>query len=335
MGGQVRGRKAMSRRALLAGCTGLALTREVITAQGGTPSPPTQPLTGPGGRDYPFGGYVMTQGRGEAPTYRIFEPRDPVDDASNPDGPFPVVVFIPGCCEPAGTAMSPGTMRSWLEHLARRGNVVIYVVYPILDTMQVPLVVAEALADLATGTHVAVDLARVTIAGYSAGGPPAVSLLVDPPAGLPQPRALLLMAPVEVSRNDIQRIPVDAHVVVVQAETDPIVGSAPLQFWTELRRAGNVTSTQRSFITLRSDDHGAPALSADHAFAATDGGTLGLPFSLDALDWYGTWKYLDALGPCAYEGDLCEYVIGDTPQQRFMGRWSDGAPVTAPTIDGG
>jgi len=70
------------------------------------------------------------------------------------------------------------------------------------------------------------------------------------------------------------------------------------------------------------DFHGVISLRADHALPAT--GDYGL---LDAFDWYGTWKLGDALLSCTFAGQDCEYAFGDTPEQRFMGYWSDGAPV--------
>jgi hypothetical protein len=50
--------------------------------------------------------------------------------------------------------------------------------------------------------------------------------------------------------------------------------------------------------------------------------------ALDALDWYGTWKLTDALLACVFAGAWCEHAFGNTPEQRFMGTWSDGVPVT-------
>jgi hypothetical protein len=47
----------------------------------------------------------------------------------------------------------------------------------------------------------------------------------------------------------------------------------------------------------------------------------------DAYDWYGPWKWLDALMGCAFDGEWCEYALGNTPEQRSMGTWSDGTPV--------
>jgi hypothetical protein len=81
-------------------------------------------------------------------------------------------------------------------------------------------------------------------------------------------------------------------------------------------------------VTLSSDDHGEPALLADHFVPLTNG----LDVSLDALDWYGTWKLTDALMACAFGGEWCEVALGNTPEQRYMGAWSDGVPVTEAVV---
>ena len=43
--------------------------------------------------------------------------------------------------------------------------------------------------------------------------------------------------------------------------------------------------------------------------------------------WFGAWKLSDALFACAFEGTWCEFALGNTPGQRYMGTWSDGVPV--------
>jgi hypothetical protein len=48
---------------------------------------------------------------------------------------------------------------------------------------------------------------------------------------------------------------------------------------------------------------------------------------VNALDYYGTWKLFDALTDAAFTGKNRDYALGNTPQQRFMGVWSDGVPV--------
>ena len=47
----------------------------------------------------------------------------------------------------------------------------------------------------------------------------------------------------------------------------------------------------------------------------------------NALDYFGTWKLFDALTDAAFYGKNREYALGNTPQQRYMGKWSDGKPV--------
>jgi hypothetical protein len=59
------------------------------------------------------------------------------------------------------------------------------------------------------------------------------------------------------------------------------------------------------------------------------------PHSLNALDYYGTWKLFDALEDAAFYGKEREYALGNTPQQRNMGKWSDGVPVKEMIVEVG
>jgi hypothetical protein len=45
------------------------------------------------------------------------------------------------------------------------------------------------------------------------------------------------------------------------------------------------------------------------------------------MDYYSTWKLFDALTDYAFYGINKEYCLDNTPEQRFMGLWSDGTPV--------
>jgi len=82
-------------------------------------------------------------------------------------------------------------------------------------------------------------------------------------------------------------------------------------------------------VQLVTDAHGWPSLRAVHIQALAGHGVGYLP---DAFDWYGTWKWLDALMGCSFAGEWCEYALGNTPEQRFMGTWSDGVPVAEPIV---
>ena len=47
----------------------------------------------------------------------------------------------------------------------------------------------------------------------------------------------------------------------------------------------------------------------------------------DALDYFGYWKLFDGLADAAFYGWNRAYALGNTPEQRYMGTWSDGRPV--------
>jgi hypothetical protein len=51
------------------------------------------------------------------------------------------------------------------------------------------------------------------------------------------------------------------------------------------------------------------------------------PGKVDAIDWYGYWKLFDALCDAAFRGKNRKVALGNTPEQRYMGKWSDGTPV--------
>src|SRR5690606_41858475 len=107
-------------------------------------------------------------------------------------------------------------------------------------------------------------------------------------------------------------------------------------------------------VRLLSDDHGAPARVADHRAPTAPGvlidghllpgwlrgdavlelqfGRRG-PMVVDALDYYGTWKLLDGLVDAVFHGVHREYALGNTPEQRFTGLWSDRVPVREPHVE--
>ena len=98
------------------------------------------------------------------------------------------------------------------------------------------------------------------------------------------------------------------------------LGTAARRIW---EGTSAVPLDRKDHVTLRSDGHGSPALRATHLVAQTAGGGG----TLDALDWYGLWKLTDLLLTCAFDGVDCDRASNGSPEQRFMGRWSDGVPV--------
>ena len=69
-------------------------------------------------------------------------------------------------------------------------------------------------------------------------------------------------------------------------------------------------------------------MTADHfAPLAPEDPDSSLIGEIDALDYYGFWKLFDGLTDAAFYGKNREYALGNTPEQRFMGLWSDKTPV--------
>jgi hypothetical protein len=68
--------------------------------------------------------------------------------------------------------------------------------------------------------------------------------------------------------------------------------------------------------------------------AKADGGVYVGVTAPDLGAVYGCWEPTDALLAGAFSGDSCQDAPGDTPEQHFMGTWSDGTPVAELRVTG-
>jgi dienelactone hydrolase len=310
----------------------LLVTIPAAWAQEGTPpaepkpSPPTQPATGPGGAEVTFPAAQMTKYGPDPGGFWIWEPVTGTEDgAAAVPGPFPLILYFSGCCgDPTETYPTPEEVDPWMSHLARQGYVVVAPVYtygtPLEDSLALlPL----ALEELARPGHAGVDTARTAAIGFSYGGMTSILYAAAAAeAGLPAPRALLLTAPCTENGYCLDMpaeapiLPTGMKAIVIGYEHDFVIGNEPTIVWEAL---ASLPLADRDFVLMRSDRHGMPSVSATHE-TTYDG--------VDAADWYGIWKLTDALLACVFADTWCDYALGNTPEQRFMGTWSDGVPVT-------
>jgi hypothetical protein len=306
-----------------------AYVLSIAAAGAAGPRQPAQPATGPGGAEVAFDRVVAAHYGPDEAGYWLYEPADPHPGTRlATTGPFPVVLFLGGCCEVDAEpyySSHPDEVQTWIDHFVQRGA---FVVYPIVrgDHAEEDLEPAmrEAVAELARSGHVGADWNRFAAIGFSFGGWNALVYAASAAAaGLPVPKAILGTVPYDPGTNpDLSAIPAETRIVILAGGDDVQWGDrGARRLWAALT---SVPVDHRAFVRLVSDDHGQPLLSADHHAPATAlyGGTL------NALDWYGTWKLGDALMDCAFAGQECDFALGNTPQQRFMGYWSDGVPVT-------
>ena len=129
----------------------------------------------------------------------------------------------------------------------------------------------------------------------------------------------------------------DLKMLLMVSSDDRIVGD---KFAKRLfQEAKNVKD--RNYIIQHPDRNGAEAIYAGHneSYAlnkAFDTGEYNITtrrsFRVAATDWVdyaGYWKLFDALIDCAANGVHCNYALGNTQEQRFLGTWSNGQPVKA------
>ena len=295
------------------------------------PSQPAQPAVGPGSDNTRFPAARATKYGPDPGGFWLWEPTTgTAADAPLASGPFPVILYVDGCCQ--GDYPNPQSVDPWLTHLARQGYVIIAPVYRATTVLaDVPARLTDALAELDRPGHVAIDLSRFAVAGYSFGGVPAVTYAATAAAaGLPVPDALFVMAPCfdgnaslgTTPGSTCQTLPADLTLpsglkaVELAFGEDFRVGiDMPRQVWSTL---ASLPAADRDFVVMVSDGHGMPPVAARHETPVDD---------VDAADWFGAWKLSDALFACAFEGIWCEFALGNTPGQRYMGTWSDGVPV--------
>lgn len=331
------------------------------------PTPPTQPVSGPGGSDYSHARVGQHSTGDGAEDVTIFWPEQPT-----PNGPLPVIVFTHGW-----GAVKTEHYGAWINHLARRGAIVLYPRYQHDLRAKPDTFTASAVAGVRRGLDWLAkqkdrpqpDLTRLATVGHSAGGVLAANLAVAlPQAGLPAPKAVMSVEPgitegqkgTLVPLADLAKIDAATLLLVITGEDDELVADK------DARRIFNestaVPAANKDWLELQTDEHGEPALEATHRAPAAPlpgyeppqrkepKGFLrkrlakkarermaerGLdlnassqePAVTDALDYYGTWKLFDALCAAAFTGQHREIALGGGPAQLDMGQWSDGTPV--------
>lgn len=348
------------RRRIISLTTLLALfSLTIFSAQRATP--PIQPETGPGGKQYAHSAVTRNRYGTGNQEYWIFEPDSPKPASA------PLVVFIHGW-----GGMNPLYYGAWLDHLVKRGNIVVYPRYqatlltPIKEFTPSTLgAIKDAINRLQTERgHIKPDLNKFAVVGHSVGGLLAASVAaLAKESNLPQVRAVMSVEPgitedpINIPLADLKKMPAETLLLSVAGDQDTLVRD------TDAKRvyyeSTMVPAANKDFVMMVTDMHGAPSLQASHrAPTAMDrsydngegvGGGPANPdrvgnssargngrsseerrletMMVNALDYYGTWKLFDALCDAAFFGRNREYALGNTAKQRFMGIWSDGTPV--------
>src|ERR1041384_4128439 len=257
----------MFRRIFVPALFSIALTFLFLgSASAQIATPPSQPLTGPGGKQYTHASVTKNRYGKGALEYWIFEPNSPKPRTA------PVIIFLHGW-----GGMNPMYYGAWLDHLVKRGNIVVYPRYqsnlltPIKDfTPNTLAAVKDAVRRLQTERgHVTPDFSKFATVGHSLGGLLAANVAaLARESKLPRVRAVMSVepgiteAPINVPLADLKKIPADTLLLAIAGDQDGLVRD------TDAKRiyyeSTHVFARNKNFITLVSDSHGLPALVASH-----------------------------------------------------------------------
>jgi acetyl esterase/lipase len=333
------------------GTTTTSQPGSTTTTTSGTASPPGQPTSGPGGSDHPHGDWIVNQvGSGNNAAF-VFQPTSPRPASA------PVAVMLHGFGETSGYDV----MHNFIRHTVRKGYVVIYPRYQTGLFNPSPLDFETNLQTALAGLNGGLDwlqadsnrtqpqLDQVGYMGHSFGGIIAANMANRHQSlGIPVPKSLYLFEP----HGGLAGNPLDSNMGGIPASTKVVCNISERYTATDqgcfsfFPKIGHIPNQNKDFVVTYSDNHGNPDLHADHfSICSPPAGSDCYPPDptdpsripeterrTDALDFFAHWKAWVSLQSCANEGTLCEHALGNTPEHRRMGVWSDGTQVREQVI---
>jgi dienelactone hydrolase len=229
-------------------------------------TPPQQPEQGPGGRDYKSAEVVKRAiGTASSGTF-VFHGNDA------PAKPRPVVVFLH-----SWGAVNPALYGGWIEHLARKGNLVLFPRFQDVNRSRpadasnlAEDLIQSALVALAEDANARPDRERVAFIGHSAGVPIALNLAAGVSAGkVPAPKLIFGLMPGGIASNEKERgillrdlSAIDSSTLIIAMSGDRDYLPSDRASRLLLQGASAVPATRKLFMRAGSDDHGFPALTA-------------------------------------------------------------------------
>ncbi len=229
-------------------------------------TPPQQPEQGPGGRDYKSAEVVKRAvGTASAGTF-VFH------GADAPAKPRPVVIFLH-----SWGATNPGLYGGWIEHLARKGNLVLFPRFQEVNRSRpadasnlAEDLIQSALSALAEDANAKPDRERVAFIGHSAGVPLALNLAAGVSSGkVPAPKLIFGLMPGGIASDekergillrDLSTIDPATLIITMSGDRDYLPSDRASRLL--LQGATAVPATRKLFMRAGSDDHGFPAISA-------------------------------------------------------------------------
>lgn len=323
----------------------------------------------PGGNDYLYNEVISIDSKYDLPLgqrhhfgerFWLYKPAQPAAEIIENQS-LPVIVLFHGW-----SAMYPRYYGAWIEHLVKRGNIVIYPKYQIIATQPQYFTenavagIKHALDELvnsyttnnANGNPIEItaDLNKFAVVGHSVGGFLAQNIAdLALAENLPVPKAVMSVQPGktetdtgrEIPLEDLTNVAEDTLVLVVIGDNDTVALDSDSELIYE--NLSQIPVKNKDLIKFITDDYGDPDLIANHGSPCApdpdyyeDTSELDLdPYmshiETNAFDYYGYWKLFDGLCDAAFSPDKSfnrEYALGDSLAQKHMGFWSDGTEIS-------
>ena len=243
--------------------------------------------------------------------------------------PAPVVFFCHGI-----SADNPILYMQLIRHLVSWGYAVLYSPYGASLAMGSPdraYAVMQAGFDAGAKKWSAIiDTTRIGYVGHSFGGGAVPALawhtISERHWGL-RGVFMFIMAPwysYRIKQNQLERFPPNAKVIVETFDDDRV--NDPRMAIDIFKNIG-VPKSEKEFVRLDSDTSEGTLLAADHDVPQ---GTYAYGWNVNALDYYGVYRLVNALSYYAFTNNGAAKAVAlghGSARQRFMGTWRNGRPV--------
>ena len=306
-------------------------------------TPPAPPSSGPGSASYAHAGVTKNLYGEGALAYWVFEPANPAPASA------PVVLFLHGW-----RATDPRDYGGWIDHLARKGNIVLYPVFEGGRSDSTDEIMAHAIQGTKDALErikqgpIRPDLDRFAIVGHSLGGGLTSQVAARVQAsGLPTPKVIMPTQPGwkgndAMPTDKLGDIPASVLMLIVVGSQDQFASTR--QGKVIYSATKQIPPDQKRYVTIQGDNHGSPPLIADHSSPLAFRPDYGVPATAaqqrriqlvervtgmrentaNALNYWGYYRLFDALADAGFSGKKIDAALAGAQPS---GKWSDGAAL--------